>query len=332
MELQGRWMAALLSGNLPWPTPQEMALGISESRANRTSPRIQWSMGDYLGLIDELRRTIGMPLLPETNEVYPNTLSPAHFSPDHEEAQKTLKEMAEVLAERTGKDEAGGGILSRAIFKALHGKWKLCRKIVSRHPGFPSGTFDGVAEFLPRPPSFSCTPPSPPSPTDNDGKEKEEESPTCANITVTSTPPPPVHSGEVQEYLYTETGTFTTTPTPSMPSPITILARRSYIYRHHPEHDAITVWFVKPEDSSKVDYFFHQVEISGRARDGKGGWVGGGKHLCRADWYWPRYRFSFNPGGEGRGAGDGGLREFEIGYRVKGPKKEYESDGVYERV
>ncbi|CUS13220.1 unnamed protein product [Tuber aestivum] len=342
LELQGRWMAGLLSGKLPWPSTREMELGISESRATRISritartpeARIQWSMGDYLGLVDELRRTIGLPLLPETNEVYPNTMIPAHFSPGHEEAEKTLRQMTEVLTERSGSDEAKGGILSRAIFKALHGKWKLRRKIVSKHPGFSSGTFEGVAEFLPRPPSFSCTPPpTGDSGASDEGNEHEELS-TCVSITITpSTPPPLVHSGEVQEYLYTETGTFTTTPSLAMPTPLTIQARRSYIYRHHPVQDAITVWFVKPEDSSCVDYFFHRVEISGRAKDGKGGWVGGGKHLCRADWYWPRYRFCFNDGG-GRGgqAGDGGLKRFEIGYGVKGPKKEYDSDGVYERI
>ncbi|KAG0639155.1 hypothetical protein HOY80DRAFT_1022705 [Tuber brumale] len=343
MELQGRWMAGLLSGKLPWPSAQEMELGISEARTTRTSriaagtseARIQWSVGDYPASVDELRRTLGLPILPETNEVYPNAMIPAHFSPGHEEAEKTLREMAEVLAERKGEDEAKGGTLSRAIFKALHGKWNLRRKVVSRHPGFSSGTFEGVAEFLPRPPSFSCTPPPPAG--DGGAKCKaseQEEPPACASITITpSIPPPPVHSGEVQEYLYTETGTFTTTPTPTMPTSLTIQARRSYIYRHHPAHDAITVWFVKPEDSSRVDYFFHHVEISGRAMDGKGGWVGGGKHLCRADWYWPRYRFWFNGGGGSGGeAGDGGLRGFEIGYEVKGPKKEYDSDGVYERI
>ncbi|PWW72078.1 FAD/NAD(P)-binding domain-containing protein [Tuber magnatum] len=342
IELQGRWMAGLLSGKLPWPSIQEMELGISESRATRTSriaactpeARIQWSMGDYMALVDELRRTIGLPILPEVNEAYPNTMSPAHFSPGHEEAEKTLREMAERLTERWGEDEAKDGILSRAIFKALHGRWKLRRKIVSRHPGFSSGTFEGVAEFLPRPPSFSCTPPPVGDGDTNSGVSDQEEPLACANITITpSTPLPPVYSGEVQEYLYTETGTFTTAPTPTIPTPLTIQARRSYIYRHHPVQDAITVWFVKPEDSSRVDYFFHRVEISGRAKDGKGGWVGGGKHLCRADWYWPRYRFWFNGGGGSGGkAGDGGLKGFEIGYGVKGPKKEYDSDGVYERV
>lgn len=338
MELQGRWMAGLLSGKLPWPSVREMELDISESRAIRTEhivarapeARIQRGMEDYMAFVDDLRQTLGLPILPETNEVYPNTLVPAHFSPGNEEAEKTLREVAEVLVERRGKGEAKGGILSRAIFKALHGKWKLRRKIVSRHPGFSSGTFEGVAEFLPRPPSFSCTPP-PAGDDANDEANGQEEAATCASITIIpSTPPPPVYSGEVQEYLYTETGTFTTSPTPTMPTPLTIQARRSYIYRHHPTEDAITVWFAKPEDSSCVDYFFHRVEISGRAKDGKGGWVGGGKHLCRADWYWPRYRFRFN-GSEG-GVGDGGLKGFEIGYGVKGPKKEYDSDGVYERV
>jgi len=340
MELQGRWMAGLLSGKFPWPSAPEMELGISQSRAVRTlrttgrslEARMQWTMGDYLAFIDELRQTIGLPLLPETNQIYPNTMVPAHFSPGNEEAEKTLREVAEIITERRGEDEAKDGILSRVIFKALHGKWKLHRKIVSRHPGFSSGTFEGVAEFLPRPPSFSCAPPTTGSDT-NDKADGREEAATCANITIApSAPPPPVHSGEVLEYLYTETGTFTTTPAPTMPTPLTIQTRRSYIYRHHPTEDTITVWFVKPEDSSRVDYFFHRVEISGRAKDGKGGWVGGGKHLCRADWYWPRYRFRFNSGGSGGEAGDGRLKEFEIGYGVKGPKKEYDSDGIYERV
>jgi len=41
------------------------------------------------------------------------------------------------------------------IFESLKGSWRLRRSLKSQLPHFPSGTFEGVANFRPREPSAS---------------------------------------------------------------------------------------------------------------------------------------------------------------------------------
>jgi hypothetical protein len=189
--------------------------------------------------------------------------------------------------------------LGRGIFRTLHGSWTLSRTITSAaaFPSFHSGTFVGTATFIPRAPTFSISATTPPT-------------------HITTTPPPAVSSGDILEYLYFESGTFSSTN-----GNLTIPAHRHYIYRYDPTSDSITVWFVK-SDSTSVDYLFHEVSIVGCHP--RGGWEAKSEHLCKNDWYWPRYRFSFKAGGV--------LERLEIGYGVKGPKKEYNSFAEYLRA
>ena len=134
-------------------------------------------------------------------------------------------------------------------------------------------------------------------------------------------------SATVYEYLYHEDGELTTR------SGKVLSARRSYIYRLAlSPTPRISAYFVK-RDRTTADYFFHELEFyeegaedgSGSTSSGGGGatlWKAKGEHLCSADWYWPEYMFHF---------GGTELLDFEIGYKVKGPKKEYTTTATYWR-
>ena len=124
------------------------------------------------------------------------------------------------------------------------------------------------------------------------------------------------------EYLYVEEGELVTD------SGIRMGGSRRYVYRYQEKTDAMTAWFVKPEDGRSVDYFFHELQFNVADKDRKGahadeeGWSATSHHLCIADDYDVSYRFQF------RGAA---LRRFMIRYQVRGPKKDYVSETWYER-
>ena len=47
--------------------------------------------------------------------------------------------------------------VAATIFEGLKGSWRLRRSLNSSLPGFPSGTFEGVAQFRPRTPTAHST-------------------------------------------------------------------------------------------------------------------------------------------------------------------------------
>lgn len=329
MEMQGRWLAALFSGKVDWPTDEEMRKGIEasgkirDSRADRNQSgfRPQWSSSDYLEVVGDLRGRLKMPFTPSATTYSPNPMIPAHFvdANSNNEANRMLSSLKAYI---TPPPSTGASFVAKAIFRSLQGKWAIFRRIDSKHPGFPSGQFTGSAEFRPRTPTFTPSPRS----------EEEPNSPGCSTRLVQDRNPPSSETpgGEILEYLYIEQGDFVTD------TGSTMTGRRRYIYRYHPDEDVITVWFVKA-DGIDVDYFFHEASILGESEqenvlldsvpevDLKGGWKARGKHLCRLDWYWPSYRFVFQ-----RGRAD--LEKFWIRYKVSGPHKDYTAEGRYQRV
>ncbi|KAI4143586.1 MAG: hypothetical protein LQ340_006952 [Diploschistes diacapsis] len=118
------------------------------------------------------------------------------------------------------------------------------------------------------------------------------------------------------EYLYIEKGSLVTD------QGFTTEARRRYVYRYSEEQDEISVWFVK-QDGKTVDYFYHRLDFEtppSERREPRV--VAKGDHLCEADFYSSFYRFLF----------DGvALVSFTIKHIVKGPKKDYVSETLYER-
>jgi Family of unknown function (DUF6314) len=106
--------------------------------------------------------------------------------------------------------------------------------------------------------------------------------------------------------------------------------RRNYVYRLSEfEPQAMTVWFIKPDMGSKeVDYLFHEIEFNqeanGKEDDAWGsGWrATGSHHLCVEDHYDTKYWFRFQ-GVE--------IKEWGIGYSVKGPSKDFWTKASYVR-
>jgi hypothetical protein len=65
------------------------------------------------------------------------------------EAKTALDNLDKIFSESSKNMK----FLSRAVFRALQGKWSLQRTITSRIDTFPSGTLHGTANFLPRSPT-----------------------------------------------------------------------------------------------------------------------------------------------------------------------------------
>lgn len=126
-----------------------------------------------------------------------------------------------------------------------------------------------------------------------------------------------------EEYLYSENGDFVTTAGLSMK------ATRRYVYRYSKATDIISVWFVKPDDGSSADYFFHDLDFqspksnnieiaNGNVKDPQAS----GHHLCNQDHYNAQYSFQWK-----------GLEtlHWQVTFNVIGPQKEYRAEATYTR-
>ncbi|KAL9010192.1 MAG: hypothetical protein Q9173_004855 [Seirophora scorigena] len=133
----------------------------------------------------------------------------------------------------------------------------------------------------------------------------------------------PSAEGYHDEYLYSENGTFSADPG------LTCQASRQYVYRYQASSDAISAWFVKPDDRSTVDYQFHELRIEdSRETDDRQGSQdqllvrASAYHLCVDDHYTPDYNFQLI---------DGILDHWSLTYHVKGPQKNYIAEACYTR-
>lgn len=126
------------------------------------------------------------------------------------------------------------------------------------------------------------------------------------------------------EYLYVEHGILTTEQGSSL------TASRQYVYRFKKESDQISVWFVKPDNGSIVDYFFHRLnfkplsDASSKLKERRDidTFIAIGDHPCVDDHYQADYKFHL------RGFT---LNGWSLKYTVKGPKKDYVADARYAR-
>lgn len=139
-------------------------------------------------------------------------------------------------------------------------------------------------------------------------------------------PREPTADGYAAEMLYTEEGELATD------QGVRMTGRRRYVYRLSKfAPQAITAWFVKADSGSEeVDGLFHDVCFRDQShavvveRDGWGsGWrATGSHHLCVEDHYDTDYWFQFQAIE---------VREWGIGYTVKGPNKDYWTRASYSR-
>lgn len=130
---------------------------------------------------------------------------------------------------------------------------------------------------------------------------------------------PPKDDRYHAEYLYSESGEFTTQ------QGLKMKATRQYVYRYSRTTNMISVWFVKPDDGSAVDYFFHKLDF----RDtGPGIDLGpevrsaSGYHLCVEDNYNASYSFQLK---------DSKITQWHAIFDVDGPKKDYTAKATYKR-
>ena len=130
---------------------------------------------------------------------------------------------------------------------------------------------------------------------------------------------PPTDHVYDAEYLYSESGDFVTQ------QGLRMRATRQYVYRYSKITDTISVWFVKPDDGSAVDYFFHKLDF--RERDigidpDHEIWSASGFHLCVDDNYNARYTFYMN---------DSSITKWHAVFNVNGLKKDYTANATYTR-
>ena len=130
---------------------------------------------------------------------------------------------------------------------------------------------------------------------------------------------PPTDNIYDAEYLYSENGDFITQ------QGLTMRATRQYVYRYSRSTDAISVWFVKPDDGNAVDYFFHKLDFRELDLDIDPGpkiRSASGFHLCVDDKYNASYTFHMN---------DSNITKWHAVFNVSGPNKDYTAKATYTR-
>lgn len=131
--------------------------------------------------------------------------------------------------------------------------------------------------------------------------------------TATLLPRKPTAADVSAEMLYVEDGELTTL------QGFVMRGSRRYVYRLK-EGEGISCWFVKA-DGLSVDYLFHAISFE---EDDQDGWKAvGSSHLCIEDNYESDYRFHF--------VGID-VQNWELGYEVKGPRKDYFTKSVFTRT
>jgi hypothetical protein len=208
-----------------------------------------------------------------------------------EESQKSIQQTHSMVVDAV----AGSRFVAGAVFRSLLGTWRLERDVTSKLPSHPSGHFSGTARFLLR----QAT---------SDGLQ-------CSTPDAAASAP---RDNSDLEYLYVEDGKF------QADNGMAFQATRRYIWRYDETMDRLSVWFVKPDDGKTADYLFHNIDFLPRAPapDSPSGWKAKAGHLCDEDFYDVRYEFSFRAVN---------LKEWNIAYAVRGPKKDYTIHGAYTR-
>jgi hypothetical protein len=315
MEMQARFITALWAAGGPSsptlaPSMKEALsrdTSIERTISLRTDPRrSQFPMGDYPWLMQEFATALGlhfsphlgeMPKLPPAGKEM-DILTPARY-PSKSLADNQRAHIVQNLRATEATAWAGltsGKFVSRAVFRSLLGEWKLEREITSKLPSHPSGHFSGTAKFLLREGT-------------RDGRESEFD----ALLQRDGDPG--------LEYLYIEEGDFRAS------NGLTFRATRRYVWRYDERRDKLSVWFVRTDDQLRADYLFHEVELlvpdvsEQDAENGKG-WEATAGHLCVEDFYDVKYHFNFKAVN---------LWDWRLAYTVKGPKKDYTIDGLYQR-
>jgi dimethylaniline monooxygenase (N-oxide forming) len=153
MELQSRWIARILAGELPTPDRITMLAGAAEEKAMRARmPRPQFPHGDFVGLADGLAREIGVfPTLADSDpllvRVMQSPLVPAQYRLTGPHAKPELARAMIAATPAPVLDDpplAARPVLGRRVLALLRGNWAIDRQIQ------PGGHFVGTAAFTQR--------------------------------------------------------------------------------------------------------------------------------------------------------------------------------------
>lgn len=321
MEMQARFLATMFSRSLsrePLPDSLQSALADDTSGAHMTAlrrdPRItQFPMGDYIWLMDQFAKALDIQIFqPDVDKPMPPTppgnlpidvLTPARYiSPDANmqqiaEAQEALRQTRETII---------GGLtqrkfLAHAVFRSLHGGWRVERTHSSPKYADQNGHFQGKVTFHLREGTA-------------DGRAPDKSS-SSADTDLGF------------EYLLIEEGNFT------LATGFQFQTTRRYIWRYDEAKDKISVWFVLPDDSTRAEKLFHELDFPVPPGDGQQQQADGagkaavcdasGGHLCEQDYYTSRYNFKFN---------SVKMDDWSLDVAVNGPRKDYTTAGVYKRI
>ncbi|KAH0537063.1 hypothetical protein FGG08_006104 [Glutinoglossum americanum] len=302
IEMQARFLGKLWARgadsnamSLVSPSPEEsIEIQTMEALRNLEVGRGQWSMGDYVGLMEEFARDLGISRQeansgPGSERRGP--VVPARYALDTTslQVQATLSSLSQTLQSAAAKPPS---FVARATSAALQGTWRLSRALKSRISSFPSGTFTGTASFHSR---------------------------------------LPTGEGFDAEYLYIEDGELVTDEGLRMRGSRRYVWRYeeeedklSVWFVKTNDGMSVDYFFHELEFCGRSegrgggggggDGFDEGVE--------EGGWIAIGHHLCEKDDYSSRYKFVF--------AGTA-VRKFGVRYQVVGPKKDYFTETWYTR-
>jgi hypothetical protein len=302
MEMQARFLTRL------WTTSGQSPVFIESMRTDDSIPRTlalrndsrlsQFPMGDYAYLMQEFSRALEIPISPpkETpplaNGKGMDIITPARFAPP----QATDAQMIEVEKNLSCTHETVLASLNRAKFVAQ----AVFRSLLGEWE------LERVIDSrLASHPSgrFVGTAKFLLRSGTSDGREVPED----GNLGM--------------EYLYVEDGEF------SANNGMTFRATRRYVWRYDETKDKLSVWFARTDDPLRVDYLFHEIAFlipdeSADDNQAYKGWQAKASHLCIEDMYSVQYNFNFKAVN---------LKEWKLGYSVKGPKKDYTIVGKYRR-
>ncbi|KAG6039864.1 hypothetical protein E4U41_001941 [Claviceps citrina] len=322
MQMQARFLAEYWSSSsssssspslpttLPDPLRQKLHRddSIQRTLALRDDPRLsQFPMGDYLFLMHDFADALSIPRVddpPSHGNLPLDMLTPSRYpSPSDDAAARASAEQLRQDALQTAIDGlTTPRFISRAVFRSLLGTWNLERDLDSRLPTHPSGHFSGTARFLLRQKTadgLRCAPAQGPESGSEPGSAEES-----------SVLDPGL------EYLYVEDGEFRTK------QGFGFRATRRYVWRYDEQKETLGVWFVKPDDAKRADYFFHEIDFVQPTEGRHGGWTAKAGHLCIDDYYHVEYNFAFEAVN---------LKDWTIQYTVNGPQKDYTIRGQYRR-
>ncbi|KAG8667130.1 hypothetical protein FPOAC1_011952 [Fusarium poae] len=309
MQMQARFVAALWSDNISPGSNSEVFKGklrddvsVQRTLDLRDDPRVsQFPMGDYPYLMSEIAGALELqicePLTPPVPDLPHNNLpldmlTPARYTSPSDDQDS--KDAATKSLEQTRKDATDGLTTSRFVAHAVF------RSLL--------GTWKlerDLVSKLPSHPSghFSGT-------AQFLLREKTTDGLRCAG----NPSEEPTDGDELgMEYLYIEEGEFKTS------QGFGFKATRRYVWRYDELKDVLSVWFAKPDDLKRADYLFHEIEFTEPLEKG---WAAKAGHLCIDDYYDVKYNFAFQAVN---------LKEWQIEYTVKGPKKDYTITGTYTR-